>query len=175
VAEPHGIDTGAIVTEILKHYALPVRGTHGVVHWARVLENGLRLAEGTGADRDVVVLFALFHDSRRINEGHDPGHGRRGAAMARALRDQFPSLPDDAFERLLEACRHHTEGDFSQNVTIQACWDADRLDLLRVGITPDPELLGSDTARGLCAWANERAENDFEPAFVRDLWGIQGD
>jgi uncharacterized protein len=34
-----------IVHAILKEYALPWDGIHGVAHWARVLENGLRLAE----------------------------------------------------------------------------------------------------------------------------------
>jgi hypothetical protein len=42
--------TAVIIHEILKDYALPIRGPHGVVHWARVLENGLRLASATGAN-----------------------------------------------------------------------------------------------------------------------------
>ena len=52
----------------------------------RVLENGLRIAEANGADREVVTLFALFHDSRRVNEDEDDGHGLRGAEFARSLR-----------------------------------------------------------------------------------------
>ena len=47
------MDTVAIVAEILGGYALHPRGLHGVVHWARVMENGWKLAEITGADRDV--------------------------------------------------------------------------------------------------------------------------
>jgi len=39
-----------IVHSILEDYALPWNGTHGVGHWARVLENGLRLARQTGAN-----------------------------------------------------------------------------------------------------------------------------
>ena len=61
-------DTAMLVREILRGYRLPVRGTHGVVHWARVLENGLRVAELNGADTRVVTLFALFHDSRRVKK-----------------------------------------------------------------------------------------------------------
>lgn len=63
------MDTARIVAEILKGYAMSPWGFHGVAHWARVLENGLRLADHTGADRDVLTLFALFHDSRRIDDG----------------------------------------------------------------------------------------------------------
>ena len=39
-----------ILQAILEDYALPLGGDHGVAHWARVLENGLKLAEVTGAD-----------------------------------------------------------------------------------------------------------------------------
>jgi len=56
------IDTAALVREILRGYALNPRGLHGVLHWARAMENGLRLAQSTGANAEVVTLFALFHD-----------------------------------------------------------------------------------------------------------------
>jgi HD superfamily phosphodiesterase len=32
-----------------------------------------------------VLLFALLHDSRREHEYDDPGHGERGARLAREL------------------------------------------------------------------------------------------
>jgi uncharacterized protein len=166
------LDTASIVAEVLKGYPLPVRGTHGVVHWARVLENGLRLAELTGANPAVVTLFALFHDSRRTNEGHDPGHGHRGAKLAHALRGTFVHLEDAAFEQLFDACRYHTERDFSRDVTIQACWDADRLDLGRGWIVPDPKRLGSEAARSLIPWAHERARAGVEPDILAGGWGL---
>src|SRR5436190_7503821 len=88
-------DLAAILGAILRGYALPVRGDHGVVHWARVFENGLRLAEATGADREVVALFALFHDSRRIDDYDvDEGHGLRGGEFARSLRGSLVHLDD---------------------------------------------------------------------------------
>jgi uncharacterized protein len=92
-------DDPAIVAAILDGYTLPVRGFHGIVHWARVLENGLRIAEANGADREVVTLFALFHDSRRINEGDDDDHGLRGGELARSSRGGLIPLDDDRFER----------------------------------------------------------------------------
>jgi HD superfamily phosphodiesterase len=84
------LDLKPIVHAVLKEYALPRDGTHGVAHWARVLENGLRLAEETKARIDVVRLFAVFHDSRRINESIDDGHGRRGAELAKSFRRRTP-------------------------------------------------------------------------------------
>ena len=142
-----------ILQEILDRYTLPFRGDHGVVHWARVLENGLRLAGLTRANVDVVTLFALFHDSRRINEHTDIGHGHRGARYARSLRGKVVHLNNVDFELLFEACSLHTDGLTEGDVTLQTCWDADRLDLGRVGITPEPKLLCTDAARGLLDWA----------------------
>ena len=69
---------------------------HGPDHWRRVERNAVILAARTGARIEVVRLFALFHDSKRINEGWDPGHGRRGAMFAAQLRGEFGRgrLPD---------------------------------------------------------------------------------
>ena len=78
-----------ILQAILEGYTLPVNGYHGVSHWARVLENGLRLCEETGANVEVVSLFAVFHDSKRVNESIDPDHGQRGADFAAEHRGQL--------------------------------------------------------------------------------------
>ena len=166
----HTHDVRAILQEILTGYVLPVRGYHGVVHWARVLENGLRIAEETGADREVVTLFALFHDSRRINEHRDHGHGQRGGELARSLRGTHVHLDDSRFELLFEACRLHTDGHTSGDPTLLACWDADRLDLGRVGITPQPERLCTDAARVLLPWAHPRATSNTTPLEVLKAW-----
>ena len=165
-------DHTAIMKVILEGYTLPVRGDHGVVHWARVLENGLRVAEVTGADPEVVTLFALFHDSRRINEVRDDGHGLRGAKFASSLRGSLIHLDDTRFELLFEACRLHTDGYTDGDLTLQACWDADRLDLGRVGITPQPHRLCTDAARELIAWADWRATQGHEPEAVLRTWGL---
>jgi uncharacterized protein len=166
------LDTSLIIQEILETYTLPLRGHHGVVHWARVLENGQRLAAATGAKMDVVTLFALFHDSRRVNEFSDFGHGHRGATYARSLRGKLIHLDDTDFELLFEACRLHTDGLTEGDITLQVCWDADRLDLGRVGITPEPGLLCTDAARELLAWADKRAVRRHEPDFVAGFWGL---
>lgn len=169
---PPAHDIPAIMRVILDGYTLPVRGYHGVVHWARVLENGLRIAELNGGDRDVVTLFALFHDSRRVNEYRDKGHGRRGAELAKSLRGTLVHLDDDRFDKLFEACRLHTDGLTTGDPTSQACWDADRLDLGRVGIAPVPDRLCTVAARGLLEWSNARAVSGYEPRDVLSLWGL---
>lgn len=164
-------DYAAILQTILSGYALPHDGYHGVYHWARVWENGLRVAEHNGADEEVVRLFALFHDARRVNEHIDPDHGLRGGELAHALRGSLVHLDDARFELLYEACRLHTDGHTEGDATLLACWDADRLDLGRVGIRPRAELLCTDAARALVPWAHARAEADHEVAAVLALWG----
>jgi len=157
---------------IIDGYALPVLGTHGLSHWARVLENGLRLAETTGANERVVSLFAVFHDARRLNESVDPGHGARGTALASELRGAFFSLPDDEFDLLAAACTHHTDGRVEGDVTIQTCWDADRLDLWRVHTVPKREYLCTPAAcdREILEWSRIRSTSDFTPEYVLTQW-----
>ena len=167
------IDLKLLVHRILEDYALPPHGTHGVGHWARVLENGLRLATATDAKIEVVQLFAVFHDSRRINEGYDDGHGCRGADLAAELRHLF-DLPDADFGLLCEACACHTDGETEADITIQTCWDADRLDLGRVGMIPAPKLLCTTAARTveMIRWADGRAAFEVVPELVKGEWGI---
>ena len=56
-------------------------------------------------------------------------------------------VSDEEMELLKEACRLHTTTHRTGNPTIDACFDADRLDLWRVGITPDPEHLATEIGK----------------------------
>ena len=163
-----------ILHAVLEEYALPWNGDHGVAHWARVLENGLRLAEETGANVEVVSLFAVLHDSRRVSEATDPDHGPRAAEFARSLRGHLFDLPDPEFRLLRRACAGHTHERTHPDVTIRTCWDADRLDLGRVGIMPHPSRLCTEAARRpeMIRWADGRASLGAVPEFIREEWGI---
>ena len=163
-----------ILQAVLEEYALPIGGIHGVAHWGRVLENGLRVAEETGANSEVISLFAVLHDSRRINEGGDPDHGARAAEFAAELRGNVFGIDDHAFRLLFRACEGHTRERTHPDVTIQTCWDADRLDLGRVGITPHPSRLCTEAAKRpeIIKWADGRASFGVVPAFVLDDWEI---
>ncbi len=167
-------DYKQIVRAILDEYRLEPWGIHGLAHWARVLENGLRLAETTGADKRIVRLFALFHDSRRQNENVDDGHGRRGAEFAATLRNKLFSLPDEDYGRLIKACESHTDEIFNDNPTIQTCWDADRLDLYRVKKTVHLDYFGAAAAKSpeILAWAEQRGRARFVPDWIETAWGV---
>ncbi|MFW2366902.1 MAG: hypothetical protein ACN4GW_10825 [Desulforhopalus sp.] len=135
-------------------------GKHGARHWARVYEIGMRLSAKTGAHQQVIELFALFHDARRFNEHTDPQHGPRGAALARDLRPTFfPQLDEPEFSLLYLACSLHTSAASHSDMTVQTCFDADRLDLGRVGKVPDPQYLCTDAAKDsrILDWAYKKS------------------
>jgi uncharacterized protein len=154
-----------LIAAIRAQYRLNWLGLHGPRHWARVLQNGLVLAPATGARVDIVTLFAVFHDACRHNEDHDPKHGARGADLAAAFRSIHFDLDPAGLDLLQTACRTHTTGRQHPDVTVRTCWDADRLDLWRVGTRPDPRYLTTEPARhpGMIEEAVLRCEQDEFP------------
>lgn len=143
------IDYKKLWAAVTAQFPLGPNSLHGPTHWKQVEENGLFLAQKTGADKTIIKLFAVFHDSRRENESIDKGHGSRGADLARDMRGIYFDLPDDSFDTLLYACRYHTSKKKAPDVTIGTCWDADRLDLPRVFIQPDPKRMQTSYGRQL--------------------------
>ena len=133
---------GGLVSLLRRTFRLDWDGIHGASHWARVMHHGLHIARHTGADPQVVRLFALLHDSQRFDEGDDPGHGARAADFAMALhREGRLGLDNTQAGWLAQACEGHSLGRMQAATTIAACWDADRLDLGRIGVRPDPRRL----------------------------------
>lgn len=167
----------AIPFELLWQYvgAYPdgeIAGCHGISHWKRVEKYGLRIARYSGADVMGVRLFALFHDSARINNDIDEDHGPRGAELARELRNILYTLDDSRFDLLFEACRYHADGYISDEPTIGTCWDADRLDLWRVHVQPDAQYMntkrGKELARRYKSLALRNKDRFTQPRFFAD-------
>lgn len=149
------IDFKKLWHHLSNQFVLGRDSIHGPSHWRRVETFGLKIAEKNGADTTLVKLFAVFHDSRRENESWDPQHGPRAAQLAEELRGKWFDLDEQRFKILQEACRFHADGYTHKDPTIGACWDADRLDLPRVGVMPNPKLLCTAAARDkeLLAWS----------------------
>ena len=125
---------------------------HGPNHWKRVEKNGIPIGEQIGADLTVVRLFAIYHDSCRLNDGHDGEHGPRAADMLLTEHKNLFNIQKDQLIKLLYAIRHHTLGQISQDVTIGTCWDADRLELGRVGISPSPEFMSTGIGKEMAPY-----------------------
>lgn len=148
-----------LIDAIRRQYALDWYGLHGIYHFFRVRANGLMLARETGAQEEVVELFAFLHDAKRLNDGIDPGHGKRAVQFIRSLQGELFFLNRPDLELLCYACEFHTDGLLVAEVTVQTCWDADRLDLGRAGIVPEQSKLCTDAARdpNVIDWAHKRS------------------
>lgn len=148
---------------------------HGQAHWHSVLHNAYflveqELGEVTPENEATIHLFALFHDSQRFDDGHDDGHGGRGAVLLASMRPSVLRVSDPAgatktllcgrseIIRAMAACAYHTEAlpafidaqvdaPFVTDTVQQICFDSDRLDLPRAGTIPSSRYLFTDTAR----------------------------
>lgn len=125
-------------------------GEHGAAHWGRVAFHARELARLEGVDPTVPLLFAWLHDCCRENEWEDPDHGPRAAAFVGQLHEngQMP-LDRRSLNLLQKAIAEHSEGYTTGPAVVRVCWDADRLDLGRVGIRPNPRYLCTESGRDL--------------------------
>ena len=153
------IITPRLTAYLHREFRLKWTGIHGAPHWARVRANGLKLASLNGARSDVVEFFAFLHDSQRLHDGSDRSHGPRAADSLFKLNGDLFSLDGTGLDMLIYACRHHSDGLVESDLTIRTCWDADRLDLGRVGIKPCASKLATLEARDptMIEWAYRRS------------------
>ena len=140
------IDYLAIWKEVTASFPEELSRIHGPEHWHRVEDVGLKIVHlmesyGKWVDPDVVRLFAVLHDSRREDDNNDPEHGRRAANYAQEMRGRLFEISDARFDLLYRAIAGHADGYTAEDLTIGACWDADRWDLRRLGIAPDPSFI----------------------------------
>ena len=136
-----------MVEEICKGYRCDLDGLHGLAHWKRVEENALKIAEMSNISSPVLSLFAYIHDAKRFDDGIDPDHGKRAAQYVLELMDNYFTLTKKELSQLVYACEWHTHQIHHEDPIIGICWDADRLDLGRVGIKPDPQFLNLNESR----------------------------
>lgn len=138
-----------LIETIKGQFKLDLNGDHGIAHWERVKQTGNYLAQGTDADVEIINLFAYLHDSQRENDEHDPEHGLRAVKFIENLQKQGElSLNEKELKQLTTACQFHLHPEAqNDDLTIQICWDADRLDLYRVGIIPRKEFLNTEQAK----------------------------
>lgn len=150
------------ITAVFSHHGMDLNGVHGLAHWARVWVNGRHLAAHYDVDPLLAAWFAFLHDCRRVDDGADEGHGLRAALLAQRLWTvgAMHELGPRNFDHLLLALSRHSDGETDAPLEVQVCWDADRLDLGRVGIRPDPRRLCTDEAR---------REEVLGPAYARSI------
>ena len=136
-----------LLDHLLEQFPLGNSLIHGEDHWMHVLYNGRMLAKETGANLNVVELFAIMHDCKRDNDDYDLEHGRRAAEYVNEIRDKWLDINEKETDLLIEACKYHSDGLIDADITVQTCWDSDRLDLGRVGIKPSSDRLCTEFAK----------------------------
>ncbi len=108
---------------------------------------------------DVVTAFAYLHDSERKDNCEDINHGKRASKLIDTIRASLLiELNDKQIMKLKLACELHTVKHRTGDITIDACFDADRMDLLRVGIKPSPDRMA--TLHGADLVSNPKYEDE---------------
>ena len=141
------VDFDKLWSFAIDQFQLGEHSIHGPNHWRKVEINGLDLANYVEADKTVIRLFALLHDCQRFSDGSDPQHGERAAELALELQGNLFQVTEIQLESLVDACRFHHHGLTSVDSTIGCCWDADRLELTRVGMRPARQFMSTEEGK----------------------------
>jgi len=86
-----------------------------------------------GQTHEVKARKSVLHSSRRLMPQSGP---------LRTVSQGF-------LTNVTEALKYHSDGYTEADITVQVCWDADRLDLGRVGIKPAPHRLCTASAKSV--------------------------
>jgi uncharacterized protein len=123
-------------------------GMHGIGHWSRVWRNAREMCEVMDLPMNVPCLFSFFHDSQRFDKRSDIEHGHRAVQwLDRLYANRKLNIKASEFHLLCVAIEGHSHGKTVADPIVQVCWDADRLDLGRVGMRPDPRYLCTEHAK----------------------------
>jgi len=136
-----------VLLEIFENFELDIKdGIHGFYHWSRVIDNGLYIAKNNNANKNIIIAFGIFHDIKRENDDEDPEHGYRGGLLIEKYKNKI-NLNENELKKTIEACSGHTNILHHSDLDISTCWDADRLDLYRVGVYPNAEYLNNEFSK----------------------------
>jgi uncharacterized protein len=138
--------------------AFDIKGIHGIQHWISVRNYGLKIANTNRANKEIIQLFAWFHDIGRVANKGDYQHGSRSVEIMDSIYKKLFYIGADEYEVLRFAIKYHTDTIHYSNITVGTCWDADRLDLCRIGRIIDPSLLNSEEAKRLAVQINKITE-----------------
>jgi uncharacterized protein len=129
-----------------EHFPLDRRGVHGPRHWNQVAVNAQRICRMKRLNPLSGAAFGWLHDIARQDEHEDPEHGPRAADLVEndpKAMELLRTILGKDLDKVLTAIRIHTEAQNHEDPLIGACLDADRLDLGRVGIRPNPKFFST--------------------------------
>lgn len=165
----------------------PYSKIHAVGHCRRVLLLALAVGREIFGDDpealEILAQAAVFHDTRRIDEGYDKGHGARAAAYYKGYCLAHPEVvfhPETAFliryhdldDNLgIEAIRKHFGADAPRVEKLYAVFkDADALDRPRLGPHGlDPLFLRTAPARAMVDFAKNMVMATIDPEAYEEV------
>lgn len=168
-------------------YNRPDSLIHGMGHYERVLLYALMVAEkelpGDEEAMEILAHAAVWHDSRRLDEYLDTGHGARAAVYYHEYCSVNPEFK--CHKEVEDIMRFHDIDDRTGNERIQRDFgdraeyvkklyhifkDADALDRWRLGDTGlDPKFLRTDTARSLTSFSRKLVLDTMDSDFLEEI------
>lgn len=157
---------------------------HAHAHCERVLLHSLILGHALMPDdsrgRLALALASVFHDTRRLNDYLDTGHGARAAVYYKnfcAKNPDVPYLPEAAYamryhdlnDRLgIETIRHDLGENAPRGLKVYKLFkDSDALDRWRLGHNGlDVRFLRSDMARQMVGFAKDLVTKTMDADFL---------
>lgn len=152
------------------HFLMKESEIHTEEHCARVLLFALLIAEEMKLpqdDREALGAASVFHDSRRMEDGYDTGHGDRAAAYYREYCQKGGLAYD---QRVFDVMSYHDRDDpvgikamkqkkppLKDEILLYKIFkDADALDRFRLGPNGlDPRFLRTKEAKRLVSYARK--------------------
>lgn len=154
-------------------FHLEYHGVHGIDHETRVLVlaeviGRLVSKRGQEIDQEAIRWAAVTHDTQRVNDFSDLGHGGRSASWVRRnlRRIQSNGYTGIDVDKVAYINRWHVPHDQrapEMTPELKVFKDADGLDRVRVGLL-DPSYLRTEEARGMVnvAWGFYRISRDLQ-------------
>ena len=171
-------------------FNMPDSKIHAMAHCERVLLHALSMGYELMPDNpraiEALAHAALFHDTRRLDEYLDTGHGARGAVYYSQYCAEHDDIDYD--ERAAYMMRYHDIDDAAGRQAIEKRWgvdtpesrevkllydifkDADALDRWRLGSMGfDPQYLRTGAARSRVQFAKDVVVQTMDPEVLREI------
>ncbi len=121
---------------------------HGINHLRQVAYLAGRFAASNNTCVETAVIGGYLHDCARQDDSGGNAHAHESAELAKnIITNYYPKIDAD---KLYNAIYYHADGLVSRDPLLGYIWDADRITLTRLGITPQFELLSTEIAKRFC-------------------------
>lgn len=134
-----------VETKSFPHLKCLSTNIHGISHLRRVAYLSGRYAYILKINLNDAVIAGYLHDCARENDSNGNSHAYESAYLAKGIIQG--NLPVTNINKIFYTIYHHADGITTKDPFMGCIWDADRLNLLRIGIIPNEKLLSTQLAK----------------------------